>query len=832
MLIARGLAAAAILAAAGAPAAADELRATRGQPLDEISHTVAVRIADGVATYTVQRQFHNRGKVAEEARLSIDLPAGAAATGLRIRASGKWHTGELLDRDVAAERYRELTGAGVHDPKDPALLFWISASELYLQVFPVLPGTTNTVEYTLTVPTRYAAGRYWLTYPRVDPAAARSRPWARKLVDPVVTVHPAWASSAGGVVIDGKPAAPGQAVALAPRGRAPWQAAAAAAAEGDDDAADGDPDADLRHAASVLEVPASPQAQLRYTLAKVRVALRHPARSDLDLQLVTPAGALVEVARGSSDTIEEHAVFDVRFPAPVRAAGRWRLVVRSNAADAGALVRWSLTLGDRTFAADTPAFVPGGSDLPGVAVVGVEPPPMTAWAGRLGRVVASSAHAFARLELEAAPRLSAVPRRAQVVFVLDASHSAAHLLDAQLAIVRAYLAHVPDAELEVVAVRRRAARLFGRFATAAEARHLLDAAVRAGALAPGNGSALDDGARLAASLLAGRTGPLRVVLATDELLRSGLSDAAALAALAALPPAAVVHVVVPSTDPTGAAPAGAAPALPSLTRDDSAPLAALAAAHHGILARIAGVPAKAPDLEPVVLELVRPTRIEHLAITGASPFGVADVLREGEGLRLFESGVTAAEAPSSLALTGKLWSDPVRLDLTAAPGFSNATAAFVFGSEGRHDHLSAAEQRTIALAARAVSPVTSYLAIEPGVRPSKIGLDDEETGNFGWGYIGTGSYGTVGRHGVRLKVKKPDLASLVPTAACLRRHPPRGPWSVRLAVETTKDEIVDIEVTGGAGPLATCLAEAAWSIRLPSIFNLERDHHTADLSGS
>jgi CheY-like chemotaxis protein len=354
--------------------------------------------------------------------------------------------------------------------------------------------------------------------------------------------------------------------------------------------------------------------------------------------------------------------------------------------------------------------------------------------------------------------------------------------------LKRYLAHVPDAELEVVAVRRRASRLFGRFATAAEARHLLDAAVRAGALAPGNGSALDEGARLAASLLAGRTGPPRVVLATDELLRTALTDAAALAALAALPPAAVVHVVAPSTDTAGP--------LPSLTRDDDASLAALAAGHHGIFARIAGLPAKGPDLEPVVLELVRPTRIEGLAVTGQSPLGVADVLREGEGLRLFETGLTAAEAPSSLSLTGKLWSDPIRLDLAAAPRFSNATAAFVFGSEGRHDHLSEAEQRTLALAARAVSPVTSYLAIEPGVRPSKIGLDDLEGGLTGWGTIGTGCYGTIGgSHGIRLKVERPDLASLVPTAACLRKHPPAGPWSVKLTVETTKDEIVDIAVT-------------------------------------
>ncbi len=813
MTIARGLAAIAMIAAAGSSALADELIATRNQELDEVSHTVTVRLLEGVATYTVQRQFQNRGKLAEEARLSIHLPAGAAATGLRIRASGKWHTGELLDREVAAERYRELTGAGVYDPKDPALLYWISASELRLQMFPVFPGTTSTVEYTLTVPTRYAAGRYWLTYPRVDPTAP-ARFGTRKLVDPVVAVHPGWMPSAGGLVIDGKPAEPGKPIALAPPGRPPWPSA------GMDDS-----DALVPYSVSAIDVPAS-RGDLRYTSAKLRVELHHPSPSDLSLGLLVPTGELLHVSDADAGAPDTPAVFDVRLLEATRPAGRWRLVVRGGGAEsAGALVRWSLAFGDRTFgSADTPVFLHGGRDGQAVAAIGVEAPPMAAWSGRLGRVVASGAHAFSRLELDVAPRVSAVPKRAQVVFVLDASYSAGpQLLDAQLAIVRAYLAHVPDAELEVVAVRRTARRLFGRFVTAAEAPRLLDAAVRAGALALGNGSALDDGARLAASLLAGRAGPQRVVLATDEMLRPALTDAAALASLAALAPDAVVHVVVPSA---------AGGDLPSLERDDAAGLAVLATGHHGILARVSGLPAKAPDLEPVVLELVRPTRIEQVAIAGTSPLSVPDVLREGEGVRLFEAGLTAAAAPAAVSLTGKLWSDPIRLDLTAGAAFSTATAAFVFGADLYTD-LSEAEQRTVALAGRAVSPVTSYLAIEPGVRPSKIGLEEGE-GGFGWGAIGSGSYGTLGgAGGLRGRAMDVlDLASLIPTDACVRRHAPSGSWSVQLAIHTTKDEIVDVEPATRNDPLAACLAEAAWSVRLPTdVHHRHRDQHTVRLSG-
>ncbi|HWU91255.1 MAG TPA: hypothetical protein VN253_28505, partial [Kofleriaceae bacterium] len=550
--------------------------------------------------------------------------------------------------------------------------------------------------------------------------------------------------------------------------------------------------------------------------------------SELLLELVTPAGERVQVADGGAVTLAPRAAFEVALPSPARAAGRWRLLAwSSSTARTGTLARWTLTLGDQTFgSADTPVLIPSSLDAnPALATFSVAPPPIATWAGRLGRVVASGAHAFSRLELDAAPRLSDLPKQAQVVFVVDASHSAAPLLDAQLAILRAYLAHVPDAELEVIAVRRAAKRVFGRFVPARDAARLLDDAVRAGALAPGNGSALDEGAKLAAQVLAGRPGPHRVLLATDELLRPSLTDAAALASLAALAPSAVVHVVVPAGVAPSAAPATAAPVRPSLARDDAAPLSLLATAHHGIFARVDGLPSRAPDLAPVVLELVRPTRIDHLA--ASAHLTVDDTLPEGEGLRIFESDRTAATAPASMTLTGALWSDPIRLDLSATAPFSTAAAAFVFGAD-LHGELSEPELKTLAYAARAVSPVTSYLAIEPGVRPSKIGLGRDGTG---WGTIGTGRYGTIG-HGYGAGTPmSPDLQSLIPTAPCLRKHPPSGAWSIQLAVETTKDEIVDVSVRRGAGPLAACLTETVWSLRLDDRFDQPRDSFVIDLSG-
>jgi len=130
-------------------AGADSMSVSRGQPVAETAHAVAVHVADGVATFTVQRRFYNPGNQAEQVGLEIRLPEGAAATGLRIKARQRWYTGELMEASAASERYRSLTGYGAFQVKDPALLSWMAVGTLFLQVFPVMPKTVSTVEYTL-----------------------------------------------------------------------------------------------------------------------------------------------------------------------------------------------------------------------------------------------------------------------------------------------------------------------------------------------------------------------------------------------------------------------------------------------------------------------------------------------------------------------------------------------------------------------------------------------------------------------------------------------------------------------------------------------------------
>jgi subtilisin-like proprotein convertase family protein len=784
---------------------ADDLTATLGQPVFEVSHTVDIRIADGVATYKVRRQFANPGKVADEASLAIDLPYGAAATGLRIRARDRWYDGELLERTRAAALYHELTGHGAWQPKDPALLQWQWADKLHLQVFPVMPGQVSTVEYTLTVPTRYTSGRYWVSYPRVA-AGGNANPDARRLATPTVTVHPAWGDATTRIAIDGKPAASDTPVVLALPPHEAWQDAVQAAAG-------------ASYVASKLEVPPSSHTTKPIAALVLTLDVAHTYKSDLQIELVTPQGKVIPVHEGTGgDANGVRGNFTLALPPATTGAGTWQLVVSDHAAlDTGAIDGWSIAFGAKADATtaqatDTPVFIPDapetGNDA-GVAAIAIAPPAIATWIGRFGRVVASAQHAFARLEVDVAPQLSALPKRAQVVFIVDASFSVgAPLLAAQLAVIRAYLAHVPDAEVEIIAARRHATRVFGRFVPVPAA---LAGLASPQAFELGNGSAIDDAARLATAALADRVGPRRIVVTTDELFRDALVPDRALAAFARISPDTVVHVVIPepSDDRVALAPA------------EDERYAALATRHHGIHLQLRGAsPEAAKALAPVVLELVRPTKIDHLRVAGMTTD--ATELREGDGLRLF-AGVAAA--PRQLAIAGTLWSDPIRMTLAPLPGFSRQTAAFVFGADEYHE-LSPDEMMTVAVLGRAVSPVTSYVAAEPGTRPSTIGLLDEARTGSGEGGTAGGMLGGA----VNGATRPPDLRSMIDTSACVRQIQPAAHWRVVLDVETTRDEIVD--VTGGADPMAACLIETTWRVRLDEarFFSL-RAHYSVELGG-
>lgn len=134
--------------------------------------TVELRIEHGHATFVVRRTFENRSTQHDQAMLHIDsLPEGAVASGLRTLGGTAqnpiWYAAELMDAEAAAKKYMELTGIGGYYPKDPALLSWRSQDHLALQVFPVAPKSTKTVEYTLVAPTKWVNGQHQIEVPRM-----------------------------------------------------------------------------------------------------------------------------------------------------------------------------------------------------------------------------------------------------------------------------------------------------------------------------------------------------------------------------------------------------------------------------------------------------------------------------------------------------------------------------------------------------------------------------------------------------------------------------------------------------------------------------------------
>lgn len=796
----------ALLALSPATARADRLSATRGQELTEVSHAVTVRIDNGVARYRVRRTFANAGGQAEQAELRLDLAHGAAVTGLRIRARRRWFDGVLMERDEARAKYEELTGIGVTDPKDPALLEWVWASQASLRVFPVLPRSVNTVEYTLTAPLEYANGRYVLSYPRFE---EQSPSETLALAEPVLTIDPGYGDAMTEILVGGQRVAPGSPVVLGVVPAPVW-IGEGAAQEG------------VGYAFSSLNVERAEDV----ASATVELEIDHTYNGDLSVELVAPDGARFEVTEGADSENDLRGKFDVKFSQARPAAGTWSLVVADRAGlDVGTLDAWSLQLTPAkknsrpiaVVAKGLPIFIPDAPDGDGDgghARIEIEPPKFRILAARLGRVVASRTKGFARLEFDAAPALSQVPRKASVVFVIDVSYSVpTETIDEQIQIATSYLEHTPDASVQVIVYDRKARRLFGDFIAAADFPAAVAKARTSSALDRGNGSALDRGLARAAKSIKGRPGPTRIVAMTDAVLRTRFTNAMADTALVPAPRRTVTHLVLPFS--YGEA---------DLKRDDEHDLAPIASRHGGVFYDVsAPVDEKAGSLRRAMLPLVRPITIDHFAVQGidiSTARDVPDALGEGTGYRAMMS---MASPPSRVVVTGKIWARDFRRVVRTNPQFDEATAAFVFSEDEHHD-LSEAEMLKVAFKGRAVSPVTSYLAVEPGVRPSTAGFDDSSSGfgsGSGAGFGGGGGRGVGG-------LQPPDLQGLLNPAArrCEKRLSPASGWRIALSVETTEREIVDVVLDSATDPkLAKCVVEEIWSTRLPSATWPDRETH-------
>ena len=294
-----------------------------------------------------------------------------------------------------------------------------------------------------------------------------------------------------------------------------------------------------------------------------------------------------------------------------------------------------------------------------------------------------------------------------------------------------------------------------------------------------------------------------MIVVTDTLTRSELTPEKIGAS--SWKSGALVHVAV-VTD-----------GAPSLARDDDSAWATLPRRTGGLFWTGAASSMVDSATRSVFEEWARPKRIDKLVVKGLSGSFVAPVtLEEGEGLDHF---ALADVATTRVEISGELWSKPLHVIALPTAEQNKLAAALLFGSTFWSE-LSEPQQMKMALLGGAVSPVTSYLAIEPGVRPSNEGLDWDAIGEGHGGGIGQGfgsGHGSLAGAHIRATVDKNWWLGAQLSAAMHTCSP--SSKSATASLETTLDEVVDV----GSVELApvrnanaeSCVREELWKLDLP-----------------
>lgn len=412
-----------------------------------------------------------------------------------------------------------------------------------------------------------------------------------------------------------------------------------------------------------------------------------------------------------------------------------------------------------------------------------------------GRLVLDSTQ-FARVEIDLARELTTVPADLHTVLVVDHSRSlGGDELEAQRAIVAAYLRAAPASRVQVIGYTRTAHALLPSWATAMHAAPQVDRAIRA--LPPRNGSNVDEALREAASWLTGVHGTKRIVLFSDERLSRRLEVPDELRAL--VPADTLVHVVRPHAAGFGL----------ERNLDEESPLPLLAKHTQGI----AVVGSLVDQGDPDATMLLRPTSIDQLAVVAAGMERVElfsdvrdcnETLHEGESCTWWGEG---SGAPGPITITGMLWNKPIKRVVHADPSLGRAIARALSAMQTLGPDL----QPEVDRAAFAVNAFWSLFAQGAG----SGGYEDVGgSGSFRSGTFGARSHdrGHGTPHVIHGRVPL-DLGDQLKTAVAACSP---GTARVALVVETTVEEIVDVTVTVTpyVASLERCVREGVWDVTL------------------
>ena len=440
--------------------------------------------------------------------------------------------------------------------------------------------------------------------------------------------------------------------------------------------------------------------------------------------------------------------------------------------------------------------------------------------GRLSAIPFAKDRVLTRLEVAAAARISKAPRNAHVVVVLDESRSFEDSTRAARAAASAYLSHMKGAKVRVLGFDRSVREWQQRFVSVAQAR----ADLQGHPVRLGNGSHVELAVAEAERLLAKapRGSARRIVVVTDARTRNALTRERLGGAVGASK--AVVHFGVMNDG------------KPSLSRNDVHPWSKVARSTGGLVWR-ASASTDATDARAqsaVYEEWARPLRLDHVAIYSSDlPISglpqAADVpttLDEGQG---HEDLFIADRGAKWFRVEGELWSKRVSHTVARSTGRDRLWSALVFGSNVLGD-LSEKEMMKLAMAGGAVSPVTSYLAIEPGVRPSTEGIDWGSGSGFGFGARAPRVRMGATRVGPPPFNKQRFLEQAL---APEWRRCGGKPGEASVTLETTLAEVVDVPSAYLEGMpddiLKQCLINAAWALSLPVQFDGEWNSFTVDV---
>jgi hypothetical protein len=220
-------------------------------------------------------------------------------------------------------------------------------------------------------------------------------------------------------------------------------------------------------------------------------------------------------------------------------------------------------------------------------------------------------------------------------------------------------------------------------------------------------------------------------------------------------------------------------------------------------------------------ELARPKRLFVKAVTlegAAVLLEIPETLDEGQAF--LHEAVVEGHA-KVLGFEAKLWGKTVSSQFGPDATMSRIRAALAT----THDDLGLTdpELRTLAMHGRAVTRLTSYLAIEPGVRPSKDGFGSGTGSGQGFG-SGHGRLG--GSHTRTGHTKAFNRQAYVERAVDeARKHCGVGFLRANVELETNLNELLDVvraEVPDAPPSASGCLTERLWELELPHQFDQSR----------